>query len=137
MMLRTVQSEPLYHTWEILVVDDEYDSIQVLIQLLHYYGVAVHVARSGRECLAMLRDMTPTAIIMDLAMPHMTGWLTLEAIRTTSSLATLPVIAITSYHSEATELEATAAGFDAYVHKPIDIHTFMTTLSDVINRAPD
>lgn len=123
----------LANNWQVLVVEDEFDSIQMVSKILQHYGAEVHVAHDGHECLAILRDMHPTLVIMDLALPEMDGWETLVHIRANPSTADIPVVAITAYHSVSVADDAVRAGFNAYFAKPLDTRSFITELSKVID----
>ncbi len=121
-----------YHNWQVLVVEDEHDSAQVVSQILLFYGAQVHVARNGFECLEVLRHLTPTLIITDLAMPGMDGWQTLGQIRADPATANIPVVAVTAYHSANVAQGALEAGFDAYFPKPLEPTSFMDGLRHLI-----
>jgi CheY-like chemotaxis protein len=62
----------------------------------------------------------------------MDGWQTLASIRANPALATIPVVAITAYHSYNVAEDARRAGFDAYFPKPLNISTFMNNLEQII-----
>lgn len=120
--------------WHILVVEDEFDSIQMVSKVLQHHGASVEIARTGVECLAKLAHFVPTLIIMDLALPEMDGWETLAKIRATESLAAIPVVAITAYHSPSVAEDARHAGFNAYLPKPIEITQFIQQLNNIIEK---
>lgn len=120
--------------WQVLIVEDEYDSAQVVSKILTHHGVEVFVARDGQECLDMLGSLIPTAIVMDLAMPEKDGWSTLLEIRANPETAHIPVVAVTAYHSASVAQDAIAAGFDAYFSKPVDPNSFVESLAEVIDR---
>ena len=119
-------------SWRILVVEDEYDSIQMVSKILRHHGIEVYVAHNGYECIDILRDLHPTLVIMDLALPEMDGWETLSHMRSNSHTADIPVVAITAYHSVNVEEDAEVAGFDAYWPKPLDTASLVTQLAGVI-----
>jgi CheY-like chemotaxis protein len=118
--------------WTILVVEDEFDSVQVVSKILTFHGATVQVARNGLECLQMLAEFQPTLILTDLAMPEMDGWRTLAAIRADPTTRHIPVVALTAYHSADVAAEAMDAGFDAYFAKPVNPNTLMTRLTELI-----
>lgn len=122
-----------FNNWQVLVVEDEHDSAQVVSQILLYYGAEVHVARNGYECLEALHDLIPTLIITDLAMPGMDGWQTLTEIRANPKTAHIPVVAITAYHSANVAQGAMEAGFDAYYAKPLEPVSFMNSLERMLS----
>jgi len=119
--------------WRVLVVEDEFDSIQMVSKILGHHGAKVHVAHNGIECLAMLENIEPTFIIMDLALPEMDGWETLAKIRADEKTAHLTVVAITAYHSVNVEEDARDAGFDAYFPKPLNTKSLVDRLAEVVD----
>lgn len=118
--------------WTVLVVEDEYDSIQMVSKILTHHGISVQVAHNGRECLEQLENVEPTAVIMDLAMPEMDGWETLVEMRANPATAHIPVIAITAYHSPDVKEDAVRAGFDAYFPKPLNPVSFVNDLAAIV-----
>lgn len=118
--------------WDILIVEDEYDSTEFFAQMLEYYGARVQVVHNGTEALSALKDFAPTVVITDLSMPEMDGWQTLAKIRQDATLRHLPVVAVTAYHSVHVAQDALLAGFNAYFSKPIDVDSFIPKLVDVV-----
>ena len=98
--------------WKVLIVDDEHDSAAMIMQVLEHEGIEVHIAHSGRECLNIIGEVQPTLVIMDLALPGLDGWQTLSEIRANPVTASIPVVAITAYHSVNVAQDAMQAGFD-------------------------
>lgn len=121
------------HDWQILVVEDEFDSIQMVSKILQHHGASVHIAHNGFECLQMLETLQPTLVMMDLALPEMDGWETLKRLRAMPHTAHLPVVAITAYHSVNVHEDAVKAGFNAYFSKPLDTANIITNLAHIIN----
>ena len=60
--------------WDILLVDDSIESLNVLEIVLKHYGAVVHRATQGAEALDVITAVRPRLIICDLAMPVMDGW---------------------------------------------------------------
>jgi len=119
-------------TWQVLVAEDQEDSIQVVSQILEFYGIQVHIARDGQECLEMLATLAPTLIITDLAMPGLDGWQVLAAVRRNPATAHIPVVAVTAYHSVNVAQDARRAGFNAYFPKPIEAASFVQELERIV-----
>lgn len=118
--------------WQVLVVEDEYDSLQVVSKILKFHGIQVVVAHHGGECMELLDRMTPTLIVTDLAMPMMDGWQTLAAVRANPRTEHIPVVAVTAYHSVDVAEEAMNAGFDGYFAKPVDPRSFVQSLGRIL-----
>lgn len=122
-------------TWQVVVVEDEYDSVQLISKILGFYDIQVHVAHNGEDCLAMLEQFEPTLIVTDLAMPRMDGWQTLAALRANPHTRHIPVVAITAYDSVDVAEDALKAGFDAYFPKPVDPRSFVQSLADIVSHS--
>ncbi len=120
--------------WTVVLVDDEPDSLNLVADVLTLNGAQVHRAVDGRQGLMLLHTVTPTLVVLDLAMPRPDGWDLLAAIRATPDLAGLPVVAITAYHSEKVAHEAYRAGFDAFSPKPIRADEFIRLLQGVLDQ---
>lgn len=118
--------------WNVLIVEDEYDSIQVMSRVLRYHGATVYVARNGHECLQVLDHFNPSVILMDLDMPLMDGWETLAHIRANPMTKHLPVVAITAYHSANVAEDAEKAGFNGYFPKPVSVRSIIPRLEQII-----
>jgi CheY-like chemotaxis protein len=105
--------------WTVLVVDDQDAVREVAVIVLEGRHVKVHQASNGEQAVAVLETLTPTAVLLDLAMPGMDGWDVVQHIRNTPRLAGIAVIAVTAYGIEYDLDTALEAGFDAYLVKPI------------------
>lgn len=118
--------------WQAVLVDDEPDSLNLIGDLLALCGAQVYQAGDGTQCLSLLETVTPTLVVIDLAMPKPDGWDVLAQIRANPATAGLPVVAITAYQSPAVEREAQQAGFDAFLSKPIKSDSFLAALMAVV-----
>ena len=64
----------LLQNWDVLVIDDQMDNLEVAEIILTTYGATVHKAFNGKEGLEILETVKPRFIISDLSMPEMDGW---------------------------------------------------------------
>ncbi len=81
----------------VLVVDDEADSRDVLSRMLRLRGHRATPVPNGREALAVLTSATPDLIVLDLRMPQMDGIMFLEVVRSYLRLQHIPVLIMTAY----------------------------------------
>lgn len=112
----------------VLIVDDEPMSLTVLNHLLtpHY---AVRVANSGERALTMLAaESVPDWILLDVMMPGISGFQTLERIKTNPQTSEIPVIFITMLNDEDSEQRGLELGAVDYVHKPIKGHIVLSRI---------
>lgn len=122
-------------SWNVLIVDDEPDNLELLSDVLQYYGVAVVSASSGMHALQVLREFAPNLIILDLGMPEMSGWELRELIRAQTSLASVPVLALSAHAMVGDRERALAAGFDGYLSKPINVGTIIADIRNAITNS--
>ena len=111
----------------ILVVDDHADFQVLLATILEDAGYTVVSAANGRDALMYLRrtSVLPGLILLDIAMPLMTGSEFLRQQQRDPSLAAIPVVVITARRDFPHEAADTAA---AYLQKPIDLDTLLATV---------
>jgi CheY-like chemotaxis protein len=119
-------------SWNVLVVEDEEDSMELVQGILSHYGIPSIGASTGEEALALLEQETPTLIIVDLALPGIDGWGLLKILKNNRALAQVPRVAITAYHTAELATEAIEQGFDAYFSKPIEATSFVRELQGII-----
>jgi two-component system cell cycle response regulator DivK len=101
-------------TWNVVAVDDEPDSLEVLIEALSMHDASVHGATSGPEALRLLETLHPTLVITDLSMPVMDGYQLLHRIRRMDGFKGTPVIALTAHAMAGDRERILAAGFDGH-----------------------
>jgi CheY-like chemotaxis protein len=118
--------------WNVLVIEDEADSMELVQGLLNHYGIPSVGAASGEEALDMLQRMAPTLIILDLALPGVDGWGVLKQLKSHRALSQVPCVAITAFHTPELAEQAIGAGFDAYFAKPIDSTSFVRELQTLV-----
>jgi CheY-like chemotaxis protein len=122
--------------WDVLVVDDEPDSLEVARRILKFYGATVHTATNGQEGLSMVRRLRPRFIISDLSMPVMDGWEMLSNLKQDRTTLDIPVIALTAHAMLGDREKALAAGFHNHLTKPLTAATFMSDLLTVLDEIP-
>jgi CheY-like chemotaxis protein len=114
--------------WEIMVIDDEDDSLEVARYILSFYGATVHTAINGADGLEVLKTIRPRFIISDISMPQMDGWTFIAKVQEDMALKNIPVIALTAHAMRGDRERAIAAGFQNYLIKPLTPNTFMAQL---------
>lgn len=118
----------LLQGWDIVVIDDEPDSLEVARYILDFYGANVHTATNGMEGVALVEKVRPRFVISDLSMPEMDGWEFLSELKAALSTRDIPVIALTAHAMRGDRERALAAGFHNYLTKPLTVTTFMDQL---------
>lgn len=115
--------------WEVLLVDDEPDNIEVVSESLEFYGMTVKTAENGQLALDTLEhEWLPNIIMLDLSMPVMDGWATLRRLKSDPKTQGIPVLALSAHAIIGDSERAINAGFDGYMTKPISVPTLIQDL---------
>ncbi len=105
----------------ILVVDDEPINLHVMSVLLEKNYAKITVCHSGTEALALLKSgMRPDLVLLDVMMPRLSGYETLQLLRKTYSLEQMPVILVTAKNSSEDKQQGFTSGANDYIVKPFD-----------------
>ena len=109
----------------VLVVDDQPDLRQLLRVVLEMEGASVREAASGPAAVALLTGSDlPDIVVLDVQMPDMDGWTTLEAIRADARTAHIPVLLCTVKGAARDLARGWKLGCDGYITKPFDNKQF-------------
>ena len=104
----------------VLVVDDS-DAIRALIVVnLELEGYDVRTATDGLRALEIVRDWRPDVITLDVVMPRLDGFETLERLRADPGTADIPVVLVTARAQAADRERGEVLGADAYLTKPFE-----------------
>jgi DNA-binding response OmpR family regulator len=117
----------------VLVVDDDGDVRALVAELLSRAGYRVSQAENGRKALKTLYDERPDLIVLDVSMPELDGWGTLERIR---ELSDVPVMMLTALGAELEKVRALRAGADDYMTKPFGRQELLARVENLLRRAP-
>jgi two-component system, cell cycle response regulator DivK len=112
----------------VLIVEDDEDSRYMMRLELELLGYLVVEAENGEKAIEVAKREEPDIILMDLSLPVLDGIAATQKIRATEGFNGVPVIAVTAHQETDFRESAKAAGFAAYVTKPID----MNWLSELI-----
>ncbi len=117
---------------KVLVVEDNELNLKLFCDLLRAHGYLAEPVRDGRDAVARARDFAPDLIVMDIQMPHVTGYEIILELKADDALRSIPVMAVTAYAGREDEERIRAAGADAYVSKPISLARFMEAVGALI-----
>ena len=116
----------------VLVVDDDSDVRSLVATLLGRAGYLVTEAPNGRAALKALYGQRPDLVVLDVNMPDLDGWATLERIR---ELSDVPVVMLSARGEELEKVRALRAGADDYVTKPFGRQELLARVESVLRRA--
>jgi HAMP domain-containing protein/CheY-like chemotaxis protein/signal transduction histidine kinase len=120
---------------KVLVVDDDVRNIFALSSVLERRGMTVLTAGTGREAIATLEKTPEIAIVlMDIMMPEMDGYETMQVIRQNSSFRRLPIIALTAKAMKGDREKCLEAGASEYLAKPVNTEQLLSALRMWLHR---
>jgi CheY-like chemotaxis protein len=133
--------ERLHHSDEalvgkkVLVVDDDVRNIFALSSVLERRGMTVLTADTGREAISTLESSPDVAIVlMDIMMPEMDGYETMQVIRQNSSFRRLPIVALTAKAMKGDREKCLEAGASEYLAKPVNTEQLLSALRMWLHR---
>ncbi|MBE9009072.1 GAF domain-containing protein [Pseudanabaenaceae cyanobacterium LEGE 13415] len=146
-----IDGEVLLAGIQILLVDDEPDSLEFQAFLLEQYGARVKAVASGIEALQVLEQFVPDVLISDIGMAEMDGYMLLQQIRNQeasrrdshplNSGETIPAgasllkaIALTAYAAEADHQRVLQVGFQTHLTKPVEPEQLVKTIASLLKR---
>lgn len=113
----------------ILIADDERDTVLTLMMLLREEGHEVRGVYTGRQVLEAIRDFDPDVLVLDIAMPDLSGWEVARTIRKHPDGQRRMLIGISGeYKNSVDKLLSTVVGFDHYLLKPCSPNALIALL---------
>lgn len=105
---------------QVLIVDDDPDTLFTINEIVQATGCKTYLAKSGIECLKILEQVHPDLILLDIMMPEMDGFQTLNNIRANNQLADIPIYAVTAKAMAGDKEIILKHGFNDYIPKPVN-----------------
>ncbi|MBW4577476.1 MAG: response regulator [Aphanothece sp. CMT-3BRIN-NPC111] len=132
-LTQPLQDESIPNTAQpILVVDDNPDLRGYVQRVLREAGYNVWTARNGEEGLSVVRERRPHLIVTDLMMPVVSGLDMIRTIRAEEELKGTPIILLTAKADEASRIEGTEKGADAYLSKPFNDRELLAEVRNLL-----
>lgn len=116
---------------QILIIDDDEKMCQLVKKGLEADAYMVDIAHDGVSGLEKISNTKYDLVILDIMMPHLNGFKTLNYIREISSL---PVIMLTARGEEIDELMGLNMGADDYLHKPCSLAVLKARVKNILKR---
>jgi CheY-like chemotaxis protein len=119
----------------VLVVDDDVRNIFALSSVLERRGMRVLTANTGSEAIALLESTPGLAIVlMDIMMPDMDGYETMQRIRQNPAFRRLPIVALTAKAMKGDREKCFQAGASDYLAKPVNTEQLLSALRMWLHR---
>ncbi|NWG86025.1 MAG: response regulator [Hydrogenophilaceae bacterium] len=113
---------------QILYIEDNEQNQYLVRYLLEAEGYAVTLAADGSEGIKLATEAPPDLILLDIQLPGMDGYQVARILKKIPSLATIPIVAVTSYAMVGDRERALASGCDGYIEKPVDPDNFVAQI---------
>ncbi len=135
MLDRLHRSDEALASRKVLIVDDDVRNIFALSSVLERRGMTVLSAGTGREAIATIESTPDLAIVlMDIMMPEMDGFETMQVIRQNPGLRRLPIIALTAKAMKGDRERCLEAGASEYLAKPVNTEQLLSALRMWLHR---
>jgi len=135
MLDRLHRSDDALTSRKVLVVDDDVRNIFAVSSVLERRGMQVLSAGTGREAIATIESTPDLAIVlMDIMMPEMDGYETMQVIRQNASLRRLPIVALTAKAMKGDREKCLEAGASEYLAKPVNTEQLLSVLRTWLHR---
>ncbi|WP_299178573.1 response regulator [uncultured Chryseobacterium sp.] len=116
---------------KIIIADDEHKILMSLEYSFKKNGYDVYIARDGTEVLEFLKTMIPDVILLDIMMPNLDGYSTLDIIKQDENLKNTKVIFLSAKNNPRDIEKGMEMGADAYVTKPYSIKKLIQQIEDL------
>ena len=120
---------------KILIADDEPNIVISLEYLLKREGYKVVVARDGQEALDAIAREHPDLVLLDVMMPHKTGFEVCQAVRSTPGVEATPILMLTARGRETDVAKGLALGANAYMTKPFSTRELVLKVAEMLGAA--
>jgi two-component system, cell cycle response regulator DivK len=117
---------------QVLVVDDNADMRALIGMLLEDEGYHPSYAADGPTAIEQACAHPPDLILMDISLPGMSGWETVERLREMADFRSTPIIAVTAHTSRQDQERSLAAGCNLHLNKPFDIDVFLQSVMQFV-----
>ena len=118
---------------EIMIVDDEPDTVQLVKTILEGGGYAITEAYSGSECLEELKTDHPNLILLDIMMPDMSGWDTYDQIREKDKNVKVAFLSVIKVSNERKE-KLVSEGLSDYITKPFTVDELLGRVGRILSK---
>ncbi len=119
----------------VLIVEDNEKNMKLARDVLQAKGYRTLEAVTGEDGVTLAKTHVPDLVLMDIQLPGINGIEAFKQIRAEAKTAKIPVVALTASVTPTDRSAITAAGFDAFVSKPINLKEFLDTVKRFVDGA--
>ena len=118
----------------VLIVEDNEKNMKLARDVLQAKGYRTLEAVTGEEGVSLAKEKLPDLVLMDIQLPGISGIEAFRQIRADERTSRIPVVALTASVTPTDRSAISAAGFDAFVSKPISLKEFLDTVQRLVDR---
>lgn len=115
----------------VLVIEDDPWTRSLLEELMAGEDYSVNTCNSGEEGLKLVAQARPAAVVLDLALPRMSGLEVLRSLKASILTRDIPVVVVSAYASQMDPMDASRADFQ--MEKPFDVETLLAVLREMVS----
>jgi two-component system, cell cycle response regulator DivK len=130
---KTLQHQQNADRNRIMVVEDNHRNMRLLHDLLNAHGYEILQASDGVEAISLARDGQPDLILMDIRLPHLSGFDATLRLKQDDQTKAIPVIAVTAFATPGDEATALKSGCAAYITKPLNFANLLNTIRSLLS----
>jgi len=116
----------------VLIIEDNEKNMKLARDVLQVKGYQTLEAVTGEEGVRLAKEKVPDLVLMDIQLPGINGIDAFKQLRADPKTARIPVVALTASVTPTDRSAITAAGFDAFVSKPINLKEFLDTVKRLV-----
>jgi two-component system, OmpR family, alkaline phosphatase synthesis response regulator PhoP len=121
----------------IVIVEDDEDIADTIRYNLEREGFRVRVATTGEAALNLILERPPSLVLLDLNLPHMSGFEMCRRLRAESNTAKVPILILTARTDESDKVLGLNIGADDYITKPFGMRELVARVNAALRRAND
>jgi two-component system, cell cycle response regulator DivK len=119
----------------VLIVEDNEKNMKLARDVLQAKGYQTLEALTGEEGVKLAKERKPDLVLMDIQLPGISGIEAFKQIRGNAATKAIPVVALTASVTPTDRSAITAAGFDAFLGKQINLKEFLETVKRLVENA--
>ena len=118
----------------VLIVEDNDKNMKLARDVLQAKGYQTVEAITGEEGVKLAKERKPDLVLMDIQLPGINGIEAFRQIRADANTSRIPVVALTASVTPTDRTAIAAAGFDAFLSKPINLKEFLETVKRMVEK---
>jgi len=120
----------------VMIIEDDLLHMKLFHDVLKAQGYETIRCPEGENALEIAGNEHPDLVLLDICMPHVSGFDIVKDFKNNKDLKATPVIAVSAMTSNYEEIDYLIEGFDAFIPKPITVPNFLATIAGFVSPTP-